>query len=320
MLIATRRHDSVFSAILTGLLDLLGARRPRLPHDVRADGEQILVTGASRGLGLSLTKALTARGARVWMVCRSRALEAPAEVRTAVPGADVDVVQLDLMDAAAVEQALDELGALGRGFDRVVLNAGMVPRQSRIGPAGLDVMVHVNFVANVQLIRGLRRRGLLKPGARIVVVGSDAHRFAPAIDVERWMEPRDYPTSHVIQAYGWTKRLLHTWAEALAKDAPEHEVVHLCPGAIATDIAREAPGSLKVVVGPLMRLFFPSPARVAAWVSWAVLSPDFNGRTGIYLHLGVEKAPGEGVRDPDLGSALWNSADAVVDRMTGEES
>ena len=35
----------------------------------------------------------------------------------------------------------------------VVLNAGVVPRHSRTTESGLDVMVHTNFVANVQLMR-----------------------------------------------------------------------------------------------------------------------------------------------------------------------
>jgi NAD(P)-dependent dehydrogenase (short-subunit alcohol dehydrogenase family) len=313
------RHDSTFSATLTGLWDQIGARPVTLPDGVGAEGRVVLLTGASRGLGLALATQLAQRGAAVRMACRSRLDEAPAEVRAAVPGADVAVLPVDLSKSGEVEALLDALAERGEALDRVVLNAGVVPARSRQTDAGLDIMVHVNFLANVQLVTGLRERGLLAEQARIVIVGSEAHRSAPPVDLEGWMVPVDYPTSGVLAAYGSSKRLLHTWAEALSVRAEGVEVIHLCPGAIASDIAREAPAWLKVVVRPLMALMFPSPARAARSVLWAVLSPELDGRTGVYLHLGREKAPAEGIRDPRLGDALWDSAHRVLHTLTIEE-
>lgn len=313
-----KRHDSAFTATLTGLLDQLSAARVALPPDLRLDGETHLVTGASRGLGLALVKVLAGRGARVVMLCRSRVEEAPAEVRAAVPDADLVVRSVDLTEPRRVEAMLDGLADDGFVFDRVVLNAGMVPASSRTTDAGLDVMVHVNFVANAQLARGLRQRGRLADGARLVVVGSDAHRNA-TVDVDAWHVPVDYPTSGVLKQYGASKRLLHTWTEALATRAEELQVVHLCPGAIASDIAREAPGLLQPVVGLVMRTMFPSPDRVAAWVAWVVASPDLDGRTGLYFHLGREKAPGDGVRDATIGTRLWESTERRLDELVQED-
>ncbi|MEM6931049.1 MAG: SDR family NAD(P)-dependent oxidoreductase [Myxococcota bacterium] len=280
-----------------------------LPDDLRLDGETHFVTGASRGLGLSLSRALAARGARVVMLCRSRVEEAPAEVRAAVPDADLVVKSIDLTEPRRVEAMLDELVSDGIVFDRVVLNAGMVPASSRTTPAGLDVMVHVNFVANVQLAMGLRERGLLRPGGRLVVVGSDAHRYAK-LDLDTWELPEDYGTSGVLEHYGTSKRLLHTWTAALAARDDGIEVLHLCPGAVATDIAREAPGWLRPVVNVVMGALFPSPDRVARWVAWVAASPEHDGRTGVYFHLGRDKPPGDGVLDPDQQDRLWASAEA----------
>ncbi|MEN0068252.1 MAG: SDR family NAD(P)-dependent oxidoreductase [Myxococcota bacterium] len=306
------------SATLTGLLDQFSAVRRELPADLRLDGETHLVTGASRGLGLAIVKRLAARGARVVMVCRSRLKEAPAEVRAAVPHADLIVQAVDLTNPPGIEAMLDHLVDERLVFDRVICNAGMVPAASRTTQAGLDVMVHVNFVANVQLVQGLRTRRRFANGARLVMVGSDAHRYA-VIDLENWDVPATYGTAQVLQRYGESKRLLHTWTEALAKRADDLHVLHLCPGAIATDIAREAPGWLRPLVGPVMRTFFPGPDRVASWVCWVIASPEFDDQSGVYFHLGREKPPGEGVRDPNVGTPLWESAQRRVQSMLQPE-
>jgi NAD(P)-dependent dehydrogenase (short-subunit alcohol dehydrogenase family) len=297
-----RRHDTPFFATLSGALDQLRARPPRLDDAVRADGERILVTGATRGLGRAVARELARRGATPVIVGRS-GLDA---AKAAMEAPDAEAHAVDLTDPAAVEAFLDGVGAL----DRVVLNAGGVSARSRRTAAGLDRMVHLHLVANAQLVAGLRRRGRLRKGARVVVVGSESHRFAAHL--ADWQTPTDYGTAGVLEVYGQSKRLLHTWAEALALDAPELDVVHLCPGGVASDIAREAPAALRWAVDPAMRLLFPSPARAAVPVAWAVLDPSLSGRSGVYLHLGVEKDPGEGVRDVGRGRRLFDETRALI--------
>lgn len=291
--------------------DLSSAGRPTLPPEVRLDGETILVTGASRGLGLALCIELALRGARLVMLCRSRIEEAPTDVRAKVPDAEITVIPVDLAKPDQVDGVVARVVDEDVRLDRVVLNAGAVTQRARPTDEGLDTMVHVNFVASAQLTMGLREHGRLAEGARVVFVGSDAHRFAE-VDLQRWSEPEDYGTSGVLKAYGSSKRLLHTWVEAFATRADELEVLHLCPGGIATDIAREAPGWLRPLVGPVMRSFFPTPESVANWVVWVVASPEHDGRTGVYFHLGNEKPPGDGVRDEAAGTQLWTSAEAVI--------
>jgi len=305
-----RRHDTPFFATLSGALDQLRAQPPVLDERVRADGERILITGATRGLGLALAKDLVRRGADVALLGRSGLRAAADAVHAVRLGTRVDVYGVDLTEPAAVERVLDDIGC----FDRVVLNAGAVPASSRQTTAGLDAMVHLHLMSNAQLIRGLRRRDALAARARVVLVGSEAHRHAAYLD--DWQTPRRYGTTGVLEVYGQSKRLLHTWAEALASEVPSLDVVHLCPGGMATDIAREAPASLRWALDPALRLLFPGPDEAARQVSWATLTPSLDGRGSTYLHLGVEKAPGEGVRDPERGRRLWTETEALLERWT----
>lgn len=324
----TTRHRSAVGATVAGLLDRVrgGGPAPVVLADAhRLDDLPVLVTGANRGLGRGISEHLAARGARLFMACRSHLETAPGEVAAAagvapgrVVGLPLDLTEMDSIDALARDLA-DRGVALGR----VVLNAGVVPLGARTTGAGLDVMFHVNFLANVALIDSLLEHGVLAPAdpaPRIVVVGSDAHRSAPPLDLERFGEPWQYGAREAVGWYGVSKLHLHTWAVELGRRVgPGIEVHHLCPGAVDSDIAREAPGWVKPVLSLVMRGFFQSPASAAEPAVWLCAAPEVAGETGVYLHLGRRKPCADTALDPAVGASLWDAAQALVADIRGRE-
>lgn len=319
----TRRHQGAVVAALTGAWEALTESRPdrTLPADVRLDGRTVLVTGANRGLGRAIAEGLARRGASLVVACRSMLDETVAAL-SSVPGAGaVRGEGVDLAALASVDALVERLAADGVVVDRLVLNAGMLPGASRETGDGFDVMFQVNFLANVRLVDRMLAAGVLpeRPGdpPRVVVVGSEAHRSAKPIDLDHLGAGWSYGLGDVVSFYGLSKLHSHTWAAELARrvdgDPRRAEVVHLCPGAIASDIGREAPGWIQPVLKAFMRWTFPSPAQAAVSVIWAVAAPELDGRTGVYLHLGVEKAPSAFVQDPDNGRRLWEGAHALLD-------
>lgn len=83
------------------------------------DGQQALVTGATKGLGLAAACALAQAGARVTLVARSA--QSLDEVVQALQqaGLDAEALALDIRDQASVEKALAK-----RTFNILVNNAG----------------------------------------------------------------------------------------------------------------------------------------------------------------------------------------------------
>ena len=86
------------------------------------EGEVVIVTGASRGLGRSMVERFSEEGARVTLTARDEARM--EEVAAGLPGESL-VVPADVRDADAVERVIERtVAAFGR-LDTLVNNAGV---------------------------------------------------------------------------------------------------------------------------------------------------------------------------------------------------
>ncbi len=327
------RMRGIVGATVAGVVDRFKGSsamqdRVDLRNVGRLDGKTVLVTGASSGLGAGIARHVAERGASTILAQRSRHDESVANVIEATGNGDVQAFPLDLADPVSIGAFAKRLAGDGVVLDRLVCNAGLVPAAARQTAAGIDVMVHVNFLGNVMLVDALLEHGVLVPSSepsvrpRVVVVGSESHRSAPPIDLDHFATPGDYPTGKVVAHYGRSKLLLHTWVQELSRrlvdedGAPTVEVHHLCPGAVNSGIAHEAPGWLRPVIGLAFKAFFQAPYEAARPVVWLVANEGIAGETGCYLHLDRRTQPADLVLDEATGSALWVRAHELAERIS----
>ena len=86
----------------------------------------------------------------------------------------------------------------------------------------------------------------------------------------------------------------------------------LCPGAVNSNLAREAPAFLKPEPFPVMRLAFASPEKAAAPVIYACCAEDTGRRSGAYLHFMQEKDPSPHAMDEAAGARLREAGAALL--------
>ena len=115
------------------------------------EGQVVVVTGASRGIGAELARVLTARGARVALLGLEP--ELLAEVSAGLPGSRA--YEVDVVDQAALDDVARRVEAdLGR-VDAVVANAGIGDGGPLLlhDPSAYDRIIEVNLLGSVRTVR-----------------------------------------------------------------------------------------------------------------------------------------------------------------------
>jgi NAD(P)-dependent dehydrogenase (short-subunit alcohol dehydrogenase family) len=154
----------------------------------------------------------------------------------------------------------------------------------------------------------------------VIFVSSETHRSSIPIDFDTFGEPVEYGVSDGVKYYGLSKLHLTTYFQELSRrlnpggngDNPDVCVHALCPGAINSNMAREAPTWLKPILKPVMALFFQSPEKASVPVDYLVASSEMGGKTGEYMHMLRIKDPSEASMDLENGALLWGKTEELL--------
>jgi len=186
-------------------------------------GKNVLVTGASAGIGAALAVGFAQRGATVG-ICARRAdrLDAVVEqCRMHAPNSRAWAIDLNDLDALApfAAQVSEELG----GIDILVNNAG-IPKRKRVfdlTPDVIEAVMRINYFSPIRLTLALLPE-IVERGGRLVYLSSVAARLSPPAEA----------------AYAASKAAISAWAESMQVDLRDTDVkVHVVyPGIIDTEL------------------------------------------------------------------------------------
>jgi NAD(P)-dependent dehydrogenase (short-subunit alcohol dehydrogenase family) len=140
----------------------------------RLDGRTIIVTGASRGIGAEVARAVVAQGGGVVLVARSKG--ALDELAGSL-GGPVRTVAGDVADTTTAADALDAAEAIGGSLWGLVNNAGINPFYHPVTDTPLsewDEILRVNVLGAAAMARAVGREMAAAGGGRIVNLSSIA--------------------------------------------------------------------------------------------------------------------------------------------------
>jgi NADP-dependent 3-hydroxy acid dehydrogenase YdfG len=182
----------------------------------RLDGKVALVTGASRGIGAAVAKALASEGVRLALASRSGD-------GLGIPGAiarSCDVRRPEDLESLTAE-AVERHGRL----DILVANAGVGAYGPflDLAPDHLEEMIDVNVKGTLYAVRAALPYLLASGEADLVTIASEAGRRGLPLEAV-------YCASKFAQV-GFTRALDHELRERGVR------CTNVCPGGVATDFA-----------------------------------------------------------------------------------
>jgi 3-oxoacyl-[acyl-carrier protein] reductase len=188
-------------------------------------GKRALVTGASRGIGAAIAKALAAEGADV-AITYEKSAGAAADVVRAIEalGRRAVAIQADSADAAAVQASVEKTVAALGGLDILVNNAGIL-RLSTVQDISLeDIDALLNINVRAPIVASKAAIAHLGQGGRIINIGSF---FADKV-----------PGGAGLPVYALSKSALTAFSQGLARELGSRDITVnvVQPGSIDTDM------------------------------------------------------------------------------------
>lgn len=292
-------------------------------------GRRIVVTGASSGLGLETSVALAAAGAEVVMACRNpdRAGAALEQVQRRAPGAKAELMTLDLADLASVRTFAADCARRFERIDVLCNNAGVMALPQQRTKDGFEMQMGTNHLGHFALTGLMLDQLKATPGARVVGVASNAHKWGMRLDADDLgFERQRY---NKWDAYGRSKmaNLMFHFELDRRLRAAGLDVRSACahPGYAATNLMFVGPAQQNSRVGRLLMQFgnallSQEQAMGALPQLYAITMPDvesgdYFGPDGWQQLKGHPRRVGclRIARDPERNRLLWEASE----RLTG---
>ena len=220
-------------------------------NDYRLSGKVAVVTGAGRGIGKAIARALAAEGAHVVLAARSAGEIENVAAAIRAAGGNATAVRTDMTDERQVGDLIAESLRISGSVDILVNNAGIGIFKSVVAMdiSEFDAMWNVNmrgvFLATHAVLPSMIR----SRGGAIVNIASLAGKN----------------TFKGGAGYGATKWALRGFAGSLMLEVREHNirVVTICPGSVDTGFSAGGKRGAQIT----------QPEDVASAVIFAVTAP-----------------------------------------------
>ena len=226
-------------------------------------GKTVAITGANSGVGFKMAETMVYLGAKVIMACRDlkKASAAKADLLRDHPGADIDILRLDLADFASIDSFVKALADEGRDIDVFVNNAGVFHHPGEKTADGLELVIGTNYVGVFRLTEELLPYLAGLPHEVVYVnTGSMIHKIAPEIDYGDFYYAKHYRN---LPVYARSKLCVARYTYALAK---KYEGTNVCvlmshPGIALTPLGLNAFGPWVTKLSHVLGRAFNSPEK-----------------------------------------------------------
>ncbi|MFE5318423.1 SDR family NAD(P)-dependent oxidoreductase [Paenibacillus sp. NPDC056579] len=249
----------------------------RNPHEHIA-----LITGASAGIGLELTRKMLSEDWQVVALNRSDFPVDDLNIQNAVKTGSLRIYKTDdLADYASLRRTLEEIKSKEQRIDILFNNAGGSFPKLSYSKQGREK--HYELLTVVPYIILMELKELLKIGALKTVINtsSSALKFTKEFTIDILERPKTF--RKLLGPYATSKLALSLWTQAIASQLAKDDIKirSVDPGSNNT-LRKGKQSGLPLLVKVLMKLFFSPPSHGANNLYEGALGEHRN-KTGVYL-------------------------------------
>jgi retinol dehydrogenase 12 len=267
--------------------------------------KNVLVTGATAGIGLVTARELAHRGAHVTIISRSaeKCARLVDEIKAETNNPNIGFIAADLSVKDDVHRAAYEFKKQHPRLDVLVNNAGGVFMSRQVSKDGIEMtfaLNHLNYFLLTHLLLDVLKTSA---PARIINVSSDAHRGAKV----RFDDIQYQKNYSGFTAYSQSKlcNILFTYELARRLDGSGVTVNALHPGFVASEFGKNN-GFLMRLVLRLLSPIAKSTNDGASTSIYLATSREVEGVNGKYFVDAREVASDPASYDKQAAEKLWN--------------
>ncbi|MBE9030357.1 SDR family NAD(P)-dependent oxidoreductase [filamentous cyanobacterium LEGE 11480] len=289
-------------------------------------GKIAIVTGANTGLGYETAVHLAQKGIKVIMACRSqdKAIQAKSAIESKVPGAELDILLIDLTDLAAVRTFAAAFRAQYDRLDFLINNAGIMFPPYTQTVDGFESQMGANYFGHFLLTALLLDRMPDTLESRVVSLSSNAHKAAAnGINFDDLQSEKQYSK---MGAYAQSKLACLMFGNQLqrrlAQAGKQVRSVTAHPGVSETELARHMPQYQIQLIRYTIGAFIAHPPEQASLPTvMAALDPaaqggEYFGPQGWLEMTGKpgRAQPSHAAQDPVAAAKLWTLSEQLTEK------
>ena len=272
-------------------------------------GKTCLITGASSGLGLAVSKKFANMGANTIMLCRTKEKgeNAVLEIKKETPNASVDSMICDLASMKSIQSFIKDLKGKYSELDILYNNAAVMKRKRTITEDGFEMMFQVNYLAPFILMNSFLE--LLKNGSSPYIINNGRPADKYRLDFDDLQFEKNY---HMYHSFFKTKLCLLFASLELSR---RHEsdgitVTMIDPGPFKSDLVRDVP-----LMGWVKNLFSASVDKAAENILYHLVSDKEKNKNGKVFKEKQEKPLIEYWKDTGVSGRLWSVTESLIKKV-----
>jgi len=266
-----------------------------------------LVTGATSGIGRATAREYARHGAR--LLCINRNTEKSQALREELQsefGVVCRDIVADLSRLRDMHRVGHELAALDEPIQVLIHNAGTYLTRRTETEDGLETVFAVNHLSSFVITYLLREKLLSQQSGRVLLVSSEAHRFAPwglQLDDLNWKRRRysglaSYGSAKLAQLLAMLR-----FHDLFAGSAVTINAVH--PGAVRTDSGKDNGAFYKWFKSRIIEYNFSSARISADALYYTGVSDALSTTSGKFFNLTTMENPAPPAVDREASDELW---------------